>query len=66
MLDSVAIDTEIFDMIPNNIVRAFFVLHYKWGLSFKEISEAFNIEEDIIKQRTQTAMQAIKEAYSNE
>ena len=65
MLDSIEITHELFDVIPNNIDRAFFVLHYYWGMTTKEIAYAFNTEEGLIKIQLQATKKIVEQNYGS-
>lgn len=51
MYDSISKSDELFNLIPNNVDRAMFVLFYYWGLTYQEIGYAFAVPEELIEQR---------------
>ena len=64
MLDSIAATDELFDLIPNQIDRAFFILHYYWGLTYKEIGYAFNVPEEYVEVQLISTKEALERKYA--
>jgi DNA-directed RNA polymerase specialized sigma24 family protein len=51
MLDSIVLNSQLLDLIPNQVDRAIFMLYYDWGLTEKEIGHCFDIEERLVLKR---------------
>jgi len=62
-LDSVLISNELFDVIPNKIDRAMFMLFYHWGLTYEEIGHCFSVPPEFIKEQIERAKGHVEYAY---
>jgi DNA-directed RNA polymerase specialized sigma24 family protein len=62
MLESTTMSDEIYDLIENRIDRCMFVLVYKWGLTYEEIGQAFNIPPEVVSSHISKTKDVLKRA----
>ena len=59
ILDSIELDRAI-GFVSNSSNRAVLILHYKWGMSLREIADIFGVHESRIHQRVHAALDEMK------
>lgn len=62
-MDVYSCSDEIYDSIEHPVDRAMFILFYHWGLTYKEIAYAFNLEEQDVIQQLNAMKERIESIY---